>query len=222
MHDSIKDEARKLAKSLWDYQRLNATIEPADVIIAMGCEDGRVAERAAQLYNDGFAQWVICTGRSGVRTRAMLQAKGFQSEADYFADIVQRGGVPPERILREDKATNSGENIAYTKELFTNKGIAATRIIIVTAPYAERRQQATYAEQWPEKVITVTSPQLTFETYPTSELTEDYMINALVGRVQRMKVYSERGYQAKTEMPEPIWYACQRLIELGYTEQLVA
>ncbi|HVI69276.1 MAG TPA: YdcF family protein [Magnetospirillaceae bacterium] len=216
----ITNKARDLARILWNYQRLNAAIEPAEVIIAMGCEDGRVAERAARLYKDGFAQWVVCTGRSGGRTKAILQAKGFQTEAAYFADTVQKAGVPSERILKEDKATNSGENIAYTKELLIKKGIEAKRIIVVTVPYAERRQQATYAERWPEQSIIVTSPQLTFEAYQTEELAEDYLINALVGRVQRMKVYSERGYQAKTDIPEDVWNACQRLIDMGYTEQL--
>jgi len=221
MHTTVTIEARKLAEILWHYQRLHAAIEPADVIIAMGCEDSRVAERAAQLYNDGLAPWIVCTGCSGDRTKAILQAKGFESEADYFAYIVQKSGVPSERILKEDKATNSGENITYTRALFAQKGITAKHIIVVTAPYAERRQQATYAGQWPEQAITVTSPQVTFDTYPNAELSEDYLVNSLVGRVQRMKMYGERGYQAKSEIPMQVWNACQKLIELGYTEQLV-
>jgi hypothetical protein len=220
MHDGITPEARELAKILWNYQRLNLPIEPADVIIAMGCEDARVAERAAQLYKDGFAQWVVCTGHSGKRTKEMLQAKGFQTEADYFADIIQESGVPSGHILKEYKSTNSGENIAYTKELLAQKGIEPKSIIVVTAPYAERRQQATYAGQWRGQAVTVTSPQLSFKTYPTAALSEEYLINSLVGRVRRMKVYGDRGYQAKTEIPEHVWSACQRLIELGFTSQL--
>ncbi len=221
MHYEVTAEAREFAKILWAYQRLNLPIQSADVIIAMGCEDGRVAERAAQVYKGGFAQLIICTGRNGERTEAILQAKGFKTEADYFADIIKKAGVPSDCILKEDRSTNSGENIAYTKELLAQRGIEPKRIIVVTAPYAERRQQATYEERWTERAITVTSPQLTFETYPTAELSEDYLITALVGRVQRMKVYAERGYQAKTEIPEHVWNACQRLIDLGFIKQVV-
>jgi uncharacterized SAM-binding protein YcdF (DUF218 family) len=221
MNDEITDEVHELAKMLWEYQRLGLPIEPADVIIAMGCEDNRVAERAAKLYKDSFAEWIVCTGHSGERTKAMLQAKGFQTEADYFADIIQKTGVPSDHILKEDKSTNSGENIAHTRALFIQKDIDAQRIIVVTAPYAERRQQAMYAKQWPGRTVTVTSPQLTYETYPTAELPEDYLINSLVGRVQRMKVYGDRGWQEKVVIPEGIWIACQRLIALGYTEQIV-
>ena len=220
MHE-ITPKVRELSKILWNYQRLNMTIEPADVIIAMGCEDARVAERAAQIHKDGYAKWIICTGQSGERTKALLQAKGFKTEADYFADIIQKAGVSPEHILKEDKSSNSSENIAYTKALFAQIGIEPQHIIVVTAPYTERRQQATYAKQWTGQTITVTSPQLTYETYPTSELSEEYLINSLVGRVQRMKVYGDRGWQEKVDIPEQVWDACQQLIALGDVEQTV-
>lgn len=221
LQHTVSSEAEQLARVLWEYQRLNAKLEPAEVIIAMGCEDERVAERAARLYKDGFGKWVICTGRSGTRTKAILQAKGFPTEAAYFAAILQKAGVPAERILQEDRSTNSGENIAYTKELLARNGIKAEAIIVVTAPYAERRQQAVYAAQWPEQKVVITSPELTYEEYSTTELTEGYLINALVGRVQRMKVYADRGFQAKVEVPGEVWTACERLIEMGFTEQLV-
>ena len=220
--DKTSDEVTKLGKILWDYQKLNVELRPAEVVIAMGCEDVRVAERAAQLYRDGYCKWIVCTGRSGQRTKATLEAKGYPSEAEYFAAVIHQAGVPTDCILKEDRATHSVENIAYTKELLAERSIDAGHIIIVTAPYAERRQQATYDLQWSRQSLQITSPQVTFETYPTSELSREYLINALVGRVQRMKVYGERGFQAKTAIPNRVWNACQRLLELGYTDQLVA
>lgn len=220
MKDGITAEAQELAKILWNYQRLNMPLKPADVVIAMGCEDGRVAERAAHLYKDGYSQWIVCTGRAGERTKKMLEDKGFASEAAYFADIAQKAGVPSDRILQEDRATHSVENVTYTKELFVRHNIVADHIIVVAPPYSERRQQATYAANWPGQSFSVTSPHLTFDTYPTAALSQVYLINALVGRVQRMKVYGDRGFQAKTKIPKRVWKACERLIDLGYTEQL--
>ena len=220
MHN-ITPEARELAKTLWSYQRLDMALAPADAIIAMGCEDARVAERAAQLYKDGFSKWIICTGRSGERTKRLLQVKGFATEAAYFADIIMRAGVPSDHILKETKSSNSAENIAYTKDLFAQIGMTPKHIIVVTAPYAERRQQAIYAQQWAGQRVTITSPRLVYEAYPTPELPEEYLITSLVGRVQRMRVYAERGWQAKVEIPEPIWDACEQLMELGFTDQVV-
>lgn len=221
MYPKPQSEVQKLGNILWDYRRLDLALEPAEVAIAMGCEDRRVAERAAQLYKDNFCQWIVCTGRSGERTKAMLKTQGYTTEAAYFADIIHKTGVPSHHILQEDRATNSAENVAYTKELLDQYDITARHIIVVTAPYAERRQEAIYAAQWPQQSLQITSPQVTFDTYPTTGLSQDYLINALVGRVQRMKVYGERGFQIKTEIPKKVWEACQRLIELGYTEQLV-
>jgi uncharacterized SAM-binding protein YcdF (DUF218 family) len=180
MSYKITANARELAKTLWNYQQLDIPLQPADVIIAMGCEDIRVAERAAQLFKDGFAGWVVCTGRSGERTKAMLQRRDFQTEAELFADVVQKADVPADCVLKEDKATNSGENIARTKELLAQKKIEPKRIIVVTVPYSERRQQATYKERWPEMEVITTSPQVTYETYPTEELSEDYLMLLLL------------------------------------------
>jgi len=54
---------------------------------------------------------------------------------------------------------------------------------------------------------------------PTAELSQEHLINALVGRVQRMKVYGERGYQKTTKVPADVWGACQSLIKQGYNKQ---
>ncbi len=151
----------------------------------------------------------------------MLEQAGFATEAAYFASIAEHAGVDREHILIEDRATNSGENIAYTKELLAQKHISAGRIIVVVAPYSERRQQATYAAQWPGQEILVTSPQLTLETYPTAPMSMNYLINALVGRVQRMEVYSQKGFQAPVTIPGNARQAYERLVELGFVEHLV-
>lgn len=100
-------------------------------------------------------------------------------------------------------------------------GMDAGIVTIVTAPYSERRQQATYAKQWPEQQIQITSPLLTFETYPTKELDIDYLINALVGRVQRMKLYGDAGFQVPVKVPDNVWQAYEKLVALGYTKELV-
>ena len=48
----------------------------------------------------------------------------------------------------------------------------------------------------------------------------ELVINVLVGDVQRMKVYAERGFQVPQPMPDDVWAAFSELVARGYTSDL--
>lgn len=72
-----------------------------------------------------------------------------------------------------------------------------------------------------EKEIIVTSPQISFEEYPNEEISEDGMINIMVGDLQRIKIYPQKGFQVPQEIPANVWDAYKQLVVAGYTKQLV-
>ena len=43
------------------------------------------------------------------------------------------------------------------------------------------------------------------------------MIQLMVGDLQRLRVYAEKGFQVPVEVPEEIWQANERLIRDGYS-----
>ena len=47
------------------------------------------------------------------------------------------------------------------------------------------------------------------------------MLDTIVGDLQRMKVYAQKGYQIPQEIPEEVWGAFVNLCQMGYTGQLV-
>jgi hypothetical protein len=51
---------------VWDYHRLGHTLREAEVIIALGSHDTRVAERAADVFLEGWASLLVTTGRRGL------------------------------------------------------------------------------------------------------------------------------------------------------------
>ncbi len=85
----------------------------------------------------------------------------------------------------------------------------------------ERRTYATFKKVWPEKDFTVTSQPISFEDYPSGVLSKDMVINVMVGDLQRIKLYPDRGYQIYQEIPEEVWAAYEKLVEAGYTKHLV-
>ena len=213
----LTSEIISLAKLLWNYHHVNHQLEKSDCILALGSHDLRVAERTAELYLEGWAPLVIMSGGLGNFTKEMWTEK----EADKFAAVAIEMGVPKDAILIENKSTNTGENILFTQKLLKEKGLNPRRFIVVQKPYMERRSYATFKRHWPEKESFVTSPQISFEEYPTEEITMEKVINIMVGDLQRIKAYPEKGFQIYQEIPTDVWNAYEKLIELGFNKHLM-
>ena len=93
--------------------------------------------------------------------------------------------------------------------------------IVVQKPYMERRSYATFKKHWPDKKLLVTSPLLTFEAYPNDTISVEKLINMMVGDLQRIKLYPEKGFQVYQEIPDDVWEAYEELVSMGFNRQLV-
>lgn len=116
MENSLSTDV--LAKKLWNYHHLNHALEKADVIVAFGSYDIRVAERAVELFLAGWAPVLLFSGGRG-----RLTPKAWDTEADEFARRAVELGVSQEKILIENESSNSGENILFTKQLLASHNI---------------------------------------------------------------------------------------------------
>ncbi len=213
----INETILGLAKKLWDYHHMDHALEKADCILVLGSHDTRVAERAAELYLAGWAPMIIFSGGLGNFTKDMWT----ETEADLFAGIAKKMGVPGENILIENKSTNTGENIRFTQQLLAQKDLDMKTFIVVQKPYMERRSYATFKKHWPDKRLIVTSPQIFFEGYPTEEITMERVINIMAGDLQRIKFYPEKGFQIFQEIPPDVWQAYEQLVEKGFDKHLM-
>ena len=210
-------EVLQLAQKLWDYHHMYHPLEKAECILALGSHDFRVADRAAELFLEGWAPLIIFSGGLGNLTQHVWT----EPEADQFARIAINHGVPAEAILIENKSTNTGENILFTQQLLKEKGLKIEHFILVQKPYMERRSYATFKKHWPEKKLTVTSPQISFTDYPTTEIPVEKVINIMVGDMQRIRLYPEKGFQIEQPIPVEIWKAYEQLVALGYDKHLI-
>ncbi|GAB3543224.1 YdcF family protein [Spirosoma fluminis] len=209
-----------LAEKLWDYHHTNHTLEKADVILVLCSHDTRVAERGAELFLEGWAPLLIFSGGLGVITRSMWA----EPEAELFARIAIGLGVPSERILVENRSSNTGENVLFTRQLLAKLHIDPETFMVVQKPYMERRSYATFRKVWPEKSVIVTSPQASFDEYLSAysnpELTADDVVSIMVGDLQRIKLYPDKGFQIPQEIPADIWAAFEELVSAGYNRHL--
>jgi uncharacterized SAM-binding protein YcdF (DUF218 family) len=213
----INERTLQLAKKLWHYHLMHHTLEKSDCILVLGSHDMRVADRGAELYLQGYAPLLILSGGLGNFTKDMWQEK----EADLFAKRAIELGVPKEAILIENKSTNTGENILFTQQLLKENQLDPQSFIVVQKPYMEKRSYATFKKHWPDKKLIVTSPQISFEDYPNHEIPQERVINIMVGDLQRIKYYPEKGFQIKMEMPADVWQAFEELVAAGYDQHLM-
>jgi uncharacterized SAM-binding protein YcdF (DUF218 family) len=212
----------ELAQIVWDYHRLNHQLQKSDAILVLCSHDERVAERSIELFKAGWAPLIIFSGGAGAITKKLWT----EPEAERFARIAIEAGVPRENILIEDKSTNTGENVRFTKALLEERGIDVQRLIVVQKPYMERRSYATFRKVWPDKEVIVTSPQTSFEEYlrhySNSALSADDVVGIMVGDLQRIRLYPAKGFQIEQEIPVETWAAYDELVAAGYTKYLVS
>lgn len=218
MHPSLRHAVEKL----WHYHHLHHELTPSDAILVLCSHDRIVAERGAQLWLEGWAPLLIFSGGLGAITRRLWE----RPEADQFAEIAMTMGVPRERIVIENQSTNTGENVLFTRRLLEEQSRELQTFIVVQKPYMERRSYATFRKVWPEKDVVVTSPQLSLDDYldriADGPLSKDDVIGIMVGDLQRIRVYPEKGFQIAQEIPADVWEAYETLVAAGYDRYLIS
>lgn len=204
------------ARVVWDYHRLGHPLRPADVIVALGSHDTRVAERAADVLLEGWGPLLVMSGGTGALTSGWAR-----SEADVFAEVAAARGVPRDRMLLESRSTNTGENVVFTRALLAERGIVPARVIAVQKPYMERRTHATFQARWPGLDVIVTSPQLGLDEYLAGSASRDDVLHIMVGDLQRLWLYAEKGWSTPQPVPAEVKEAFDGLVAAGYTRRLV-
>jgi hypothetical protein len=73
--------------------------------------------------------------------------------------------------------------------------------------------------------VIVTSPRVSLDDYlagySNEALSTDDVISIMVGDLQRVRVYPEKGFQIPQEIPDDVWNAFEVLVEAGYDRHLV-
>lgn len=215
------NEIDKNAKIIWDYMLMKHELSKADAIIALGSNDIRVADRTYEVYRDGDAPKIICTG--GLAHTDDINNTGWNmSEAEMYKKRLLELGVNETDILVEKEAKNTGENARFTKALLESLGLNYTRFIVVGKPWNERRGFATFRKQWPEADIVMSSPQMSYDSYMNEgDVDKEVFINLLVGDFQRIKEYPNKGFQIEQEIPDEVWHAYEKLVVMGYDKYLI-
>lgn len=133
-------------------------LEEADIIFIPGSGHPQLAEEAARLYHQGWAPWILPSGRysittgqfSGVLDKQECYQGSYETEWDFLSQVLQEKGVPGTAILKEDRATYTYENAIYSRQVTDGMGLKIKKAILCSKPYHARRCLLYYQLLYPD------------------------------------------------------------------------
>lgn len=212
----ITHEQWQHARTIWDYHQMHHGLRPCDTAIGLGSHDLGVARTAAELYHAGWFPLLVFSGATSPTTATRFP----RGEAVHYREHARELGVPDEAILLEPDATNTGQNIALSRQVLADAGIHPGSVLLISKPYMERRAYATARKVWPEAEVVCASEPLKPDDYANSIGDPKLVIDMLVGDLQRVIAYPARGYAIEQPVPGEVHDAYQALLDAGFDSRL--
>ena len=171
---------------------IDTPLRPADLLFVFGTRvdvDERV-DVAVRLWRDGYFRWSIVSGG--------ITPGSHRSECDIIADAMIARGIPEARILREDYAMNTGENVIFSLPIIDAAlGLANIRSVICLGnTWTARRYPMTLHRHWPDvekMLITVDS----FETPRARWHTDPEFRRRILSEWDKIEPYKANGFIAE-------------------------
>jgi uncharacterized SAM-binding protein YcdF (DUF218 family) len=215
--NGVPAEHRADVERLWDYHDLHHQLRPCDVGVGLGSHDLGVAEHASDLYLAGYFPLLVFSGANAPTTVERFP----RGEAVHYREHAVGRGVPDSAILLEPLATNTAENIEFTRNLLHRRGSEVRSLLLMSRPYQQRRAFATAKRIWPEVEILCSSQRLPLDAYVATIGDPHRVISMLVGDTQRITVYADKGFSIPQDVPDDVQASYQRLAKAGFTDRLV-
>ena len=132
--------------------------EKADIIFVPGNGFPDMAEKAASLYREGYAPYILPSGRysitlgkfAGVQSKKEIYGGDYETEWEFLKDVLMKNGVPENAVLREDEATFTWQNALFSRKVTDQAGLKEKKAILCCKNYHARRAFMYYQRAYPE------------------------------------------------------------------------
>lgn len=223
MYELNNNKIDNALKEIWNYMKLNQTIEKSDLILGCGCANLDIPVKCADLLKKGYAPKILFAGGLGKITKNNFN----KSEAEIYRDIAIKNGIKESDILIETKSTNTGDNFRFAIEILNKSNIKYDKIIIVHKPLNERRTYSSAQIILKDKELIITSPDITFKEYLKELNNKSYEeimneISVIVGDIQRMIIYPQFGWQIENKLPGSVKKAYYYLKDVGFSKYILS
>jgi uncharacterized SAM-binding protein YcdF (DUF218 family) len=211
-------DALSLAKALFNYLYLRNEISNADAIIGFGHFDEKVPKHCGELYSNGFGKLIIFSGGIGSGSTGLIKPEA----QEFFEKLqLQFPEIEPDKVILEDKSTNTGENIRFTLSLLEKFYSSILdpgqiqKLILVATAYRQRRAWLT-CRKYLKKAELLNSPPIT--NFENELIMFDHagenLLQHLVDEMERINTYPARGFIEYSEIPAHIMEVTSSLKKL--------
>lgn len=154
---------QKFQRQITDFIFVEDAPQKADIIFVPGNGYPQMAEHAAKLWKQGYAPYVLPSGRysvtlghfAGVLEKKERYSGSYETEWEFLRHVLMENGMPKEAILREDQATFTYENAINSRKVTDQAGLEIQRAIICCKSHHARRCLMYYQTQFPEAELLV-------------------------------------------------------------------
>ena len=214
---TVNDQIIEAAKIIWQWLPISDPVEQSDMIFILGNSSDQLPHEAAILYKRHLAPLLVISGGRG-----RISKNDTEREAYRYTKSLILEDIPSNRIISEDKASNTGENITFAKKLLEDKKLEVRKAIAVTTPVLSRRHKLTLVKLWPSINWTLHTPAVPRFEQLLSSANADVFINLLVGEIDRLQSYPTRGFMDTVSIPRKVAESNDLLKNSGYVDQLVS
>ena len=171
---------------------IRTPITSADLLFVFGTREdvARRVDEAFRLWREGLFRWAIVSG--GVTPGSKL------SECEIIRNEMIARGIPVEKILREDLAMNTGENVIFSLPVIDAAlGLKNIRSVICLGnSWTARRYPMTLQRHWPEVEKTL----ITVDNFATPRQlwhTDPEFSRRMLSEWDKIEPYKAKGFIAE-------------------------
>lgn len=209
MAGKVPSSMRRFYDAITDFIFAENAPQKADVIFVPGGNYPDAARQAAALYHQGFAPYILPSGKYSILTGKLILPDGsedatvcrsvkagqtadgqkkvtgaYETEFDYLRDILLAEGVDEAAILKEDQATFTYQNAIFSRQVLEKAGISVKCAILCCQAFHARRALLYYQEQFAQTEFFV-CPVVTRGIGRDTWMKTEEGIDTVLGEVER-------------------------------------
>ncbi len=184
MYDTIKE--------ITNFIFVEHKPEKCDAIMILGGSHPELAEKAANFWNDGYAPIIFAAGGVSVKTgkfpgpksKSDIYNKDYQTEAEFFEDVLILNNVDADAIIKEDKSGTTRENAMFTAKIANDKELRINKAILICKTFHARRSLMYYQLAFPNTKFLLSCIE-SYEINKNNWYKNEYGIRRVLGELAR-------------------------------------
>lgn len=149
---------REFIREITSFVFIEDEPEKADIIFVPGGSWPEPAEKAAELYLENYAPYILPSGKfsmskgyfPGAMTKADKYEGTYNTEWEFMKDVILSYGINEDVILKEDKAIWTKENAFNSREVTDKYNLEIDKAIICCKSFHAKRCLMFYSWAYPK------------------------------------------------------------------------